>query len=96
MDESQKQTMEKLAGEVISRLEEGLSKLGKENDELEEVKNGKWETKLKFALPIIPLEFSRTIPPDEFISNVRKYLYGDDLQLNILEAKEEAKGFLNE
>lgn len=96
MNDAQKQIMEKLADEVISRIEEELSKFGKQNDELNEVKKGKWETKLKFAIPFVPLEFSRTIPPDEFISKVQKWLYGGDLQLNILEAKEEAKGFLNE
>ncbi len=96
MNDPQRQTMEKLTDEVISRLEEELSKPGKESDELNEVKKGKWETKLKFALPFIPLEFSRTIPPDEFISKVQKWLYGGDLQLNILEAEAEAKGFLNE
>jgi small GTP-binding protein len=96
MDNTQTQTMEKLADEIISRIEEELVKHGKENDKLEEVKKGKWETKFKFAIPFIPLEFSRTIPPDEFISKVRNWLYGGDLQLNILEAKEEAKGLLNE
>jgi hypothetical protein len=96
MNDAQKQTMEKLAGEVISRIEEELSKPGKANDELNEIKKGKWETKLKFALPFVPLEISRTIAPDEFISKVRKWLYGGDLQLNILDAEEEAKGFLNE
>jgi small GTP-binding protein len=95
MNNSQNQTMQKLAGEIISRLEEELSKIGKESEELNEVKKGKWETKFKFALPFVPLEISRTVTPDEFISKVQKWLYGGDLQLNILEAEEEAKGLLN-
>jgi hypothetical protein len=37
------------------------------------------------------LEFERTVPPDEFISKVRKWAYGDDLQLNIFEAEDETK-----
>lgn len=94
MDEDQTQTVEKLSDEIVLRIEEELAKHGKANDKLEEVKKGKWETKFKFSLPFIPLEFSRTVPPDEFISKVQKWLYGGDLQLNILEAKEEPKGFL--
>ncbi len=67
-----------------------------------------WETKLKFVFPLIPkipflgeffpiasIETTRTITADEFVNNVRK-LYGDDLQSNILEAKEESKGLLND
>jgi hypothetical protein len=44
----------------------------------------------------VPLEISRTVTPDEFISKVLKWLYGGDLQLNVLDAEEEAEGFLNE
>lgn len=82
MNEAQTQMMEKFADEIISRIEtKALSERGEE--ELDDVKKGKWEAKLKFSLPFIPLEFSRTIPPDEFVSKVQKYLYGDDLQTNI-------------
>lgn len=95
MNETQNQAMEKLSNEITSRLEVELTKHAKENDELKEVKKGKWETKLKFALPFIPLEFSRTIPPDEFISKVQEWLYDSDLQVDILEAKE-VKGRSND
>ncbi len=91
MNDAQRQAMEKLAGDVISRLEETLPKSGAAGEELDEVKKGKWETKLKFALPFIPLEISRSVTPDEFISKVQKWLYGGDLQLNILEAEEKPK-----
>ena len=94
MNEFQKQTMETLADEIISRIEAKLG--GEKKDELEEVKKGKWETKLKFSLPFIPLEITRTVPPDEFISKVKKWLYGGDLQTNLLEAEEESKGLLGD
>jgi internalin A len=96
MNAAQNKMMETLADKVLSRLEEEFAKHGKENDEIKEVKKGKWEAKLKFAIPFIPLEFSRTVPPDEFISKIQKWFYGDDLQLNFLEAKHEAKGLLGE
>lgn len=96
MNESQRQTMEELANEIIFRIE-GKEKLNNDKqNELEDAKKGKWETKIKFSLPFIPLEFSRSIPPDEFITKVQKWLYGGDLQKNILQAKEEVKGFLSE
>ncbi|HSK72343.1 MAG TPA: hypothetical protein VK892_11640, partial [Pyrinomonadaceae bacterium] len=96
MDETQRQIMEGLSDEILARIEEAFSALGKENSELKEVKKGKWETKLKFSLPFIPLEISRTITPDEFISKVRKWAYGDDLQLNILQAEAETKELLGQ
>jgi len=92
LDKSQKETMEMLADEIISRIEATLS--GEKKGELEEVKKGKWETKIKFSLPFIPLEFERKIPPDEFVSRVRSWLYGGDLQTNLLEAEDEPKGLL--
>ncbi len=109
MTDAQEQMMENLADEIIKRIEaKELPKLDdKEKSELEEVKKGKWETKLKFVIPLIPkipflenflpsasLETTRTITPDEYISKVQKTLYGDDLQINILQAKDEAKGLL--
>ncbi len=96
MNETQKQMLESLSDKILLRIEETFSKLGKETDDLEEAKKGKWETKLKFTLPFLPFEISRTITPDEFISKVRQLAYGDDLQLNILQAEEETKGFLGQ
>lgn len=96
MNETQSQMLEDLSNKILSRIEEAFSKLGKETDDLEEAKKGKWETKLKFTLPFLPFEISRTITPNEFIEKVRQVAYGDDMQLNILEAKEETKGFLGQ
>jgi len=94
MNESQRQTMERLADEIISRIETQVS--GGKKDELEEAKKGKWETKIKFTLPFIPLEITRAIPPDEFVSKVRDWLYGGDLQTNLLAAEDEPKGLLGD
>jgi hypothetical protein len=94
MKESQNQLMEKFADEIVLRIE---TKVGSEKkEELEEAKKENWEAKFKFSLPLIPLEFSRKITPDEFVGKVRQYLYGGDLQTNILQAKEEAKGLLDD
>jgi len=110
INDAQKQTMEKLADEIIARIEaKELPKLNEEEqDELEKVKKGKWETKLKFVIPLIPkipflgeffpsasMETTRTITADEYISTVRKRLY-DDLQSNILQDKSETKRQLSE
>ncbi|MCD9189401.1 MAG: ADP-ribosylation factor-like protein [Pyrinomonadaceae bacterium] len=75
---------ESLADKMIAKVEKdsNLNKVDKK--ELEEAKKGNWETKIKFSLPFIPLEFSRTIPSDEFVGKVKEWLYGGDLQTNLL------------
>jgi hypothetical protein len=99
MNELQRVEMESLADEIISRIEASESaRLDEaERKELEKAKKGKWEKKLKVVIPLIPkipflgeffpsasLETTRTIMPGEFISTIRKGLYGDDPQVNIL------------
>jgi small GTP-binding protein len=99
MNELQRIEMESLADEIIFRIEarESARLDETERKELEKAKKGKWETKLKFVFPLIPkipflgeffpsasIETTRTITPDEYISTVRKGLYGDEPQVNIL------------
>jgi len=98
MNELQRVEMEGLADEIIARIEANESARLEEAErkELEKAKKGKWETKLKFVFPLIPkipflgeffpsasLETTRTITPDEYISTIRKGLYGDAPQMNI-------------
>jgi internalin A len=100
MNASQKIEMKTLADEIIARIESReMARLNEaEQKELEKAKKGKWETKIKFVIPLIPkipflenflpsagLETTRTVTPDEYISTVRRGLYGDDLPVSILE-----------
>lgn len=103
MNETQRSEMVELADEILLRLEARDSARIDENErkELEKAKKGKWETKVKFIIPLIPkipflenflptttVEMTRTITPDEYISTFRKGLYGDNLQVNLLEDKD--------
>ncbi|HQU86376.1 MAG TPA: hypothetical protein PKY59_24820 [Pyrinomonadaceae bacterium] len=84
INNSQKNELEELADKLVSKIEANQKLKESEKVELETVKKGKWETKLKFAIPFTGLEFSRTIPPEEFIDKVQRWLYGDGLQTNLL------------
>jgi len=102
MHASQVREMEKLAGKILSRIEKSeIAKLNEEEKaEFENVRKEGWETKLKFVIPLIPkipflenilpnasFESLRIITADECISTIRKKLYGEDMQLNILQEK---------
>ena len=102
--------MEQFANLAIAKVQSEVSKLSREEKEqFEEVKKGKWETKLKFVVPLIPkipylgeffpsasLETTRIIEPEELINFIQKKLYGEDLQTNILQEPAEVKGFLSD
>lgn len=83
--DKQKPEMEELAEQMIRKIEANQKLKEDEKAELEKAKKEKWETKLKFAIPLTGLEFSRTIPPEEFVDKVREWLYGGDLQMNLLD-----------
>jgi hypothetical protein len=72
--------------------------------QIDGTKKGKWETKIKTVIPLIPkipflgeffpslsLETTRTITTDDFINGVRKF-YGGPPITNLLDAKEEDPG----
>lgn len=92
MNDSQKQLIENIADALIVKIESKINLNESERDKLEEIKKeGNWETKIKFSLPLIPLEFTKDILPDEFISKVQNWFYGDDLQTNLFESREKEK-----
>jgi hypothetical protein len=98
IDDNHRQIMEQFADSAMSKIQNEISKLSeKEKEEFEEVKKGKWETKIKFCIPLIPkipylgeffpsasIETTKTIESDEYIDFVQRKLYGDKLQTNIL------------
>ncbi|HEX8247349.1 MAG TPA: hypothetical protein VF599_04125 [Pyrinomonadaceae bacterium] len=76
---------------------------------METLKKGKRETKLKFVAHLISkilfpgeffpgasLETTKTITADEFISTLRRGLYGEDLQTGISHGENESEKLLNE
>ncbi|HSK70460.1 MAG TPA: hypothetical protein VK892_02105, partial [Pyrinomonadaceae bacterium] len=99
IDENHEQMMEQFANLVIAKVQSEISKLSQEEKkQFEEVKKGKWETKLKFVIPLIPkipylgeffpsasLETTRTIESEEYIDFVQRKLYGEKLQTSIFE-----------
>jgi hypothetical protein len=102
LNNGQEKLIRRFAEEVVEKLLKESVKLPEnEQKALEDVKKGKWETKLETVIPIIPkipwlgeffpsmsLKTTRTITRDEFISGARKF-YGDEPMVNILDAKGE-------
>ena len=98
IDENHRQIMEQVANLVMAKIQNDISKLSEEEkEEFEEIKKGKWETKLKFGIPLIPkipllgeflpsasIEITKTIESEEYINFVQRKLYGDKLQTSLL------------
>ena len=98
LDTNHQEMMEQFANKAIEKVQSEISKLTeKEIEEFEEVKKGKWETKLKFVIPLIPkipilgefypsasIEVTKAIESEEYINFVQRKLYGDKLQTNLL------------
>lgn len=100
-DESQNLDLETIADEIISRVEQNLTKPNKdEKSKIEEAKKGNWEVKFKTIIPIIPkipgfdvlpsavIEVNKNIEVEEYIWNWRKWLYRSKTPLSILQTDE--------
>lgn len=92
ISEREKDEIETLADKIILRIEENTKLTDDIRTELEEAKKGTWQTKLEYSIPFTGLKFERRITSEEFISKVRNWLYGGELQTNLLAAKEESEG----
>lgn len=109
IDDNNSQMMDAISSLAMNKVQENIIVLTKEEfAAFEEVKKGKWETKLKFMIPLIPkipflgeffpsasLEATKTIESEEYLEFVENKFYGGKLQTNILDAKPEPKGFLD-
>lgn len=85
IDGNQEQMMEQFANLAVAKIQSEISKLTtEEREQFEEVKKEKWETKLKFVIPLIPkipylgeffpsasMEVTKNIESEEYIDFVQ-------------------------